>query len=220
LYSRKDRKEKSRVPISARALANSISSGLKRIITMDLHASQIQGFYPEIVPLDNLYSYPEVVQYLKENNILENSEELVVVSPDAGGVGRARSFAERLQSKYPVGFIDKRRLEANKIEEMRFSGDVYGKNVLIVDDIIDTGGTLCKASKLLKEKGAQKIYCYGTHGIFSNGTRELLENFDKVMISNTHYILDENILQIDVSSVFAEALYRTQKGLSISELFY
>ncbi|MCK5149374.1 ribose-phosphate pyrophosphokinase [Candidatus Pacearchaeota archaeon] len=218
LYSRKDRKEKSRVPVSARALANSISPGLKRIITMDLHANQIQGFYPANVPLDNLYSFPEAVHYLKENHP-NNLEELVVVSPDAGGAERAESFAKRLESKYPIALIDKRRIKAGEIEKMRLAGDVYNKDVLIVDDIIDSGGTLCKAAGLLKEKGAKNLSCYATHGLFTKGTKELFENFDSIITSNTHYREKDKVEVVDVSSVFAEAIYRAQKGLSISKLF-
>ena len=218
-YSRKDRKEKARVPISARALARSISPNLKRIITMDLHASQIQGFYPENLPLDNLYSFPEVVRYLNDNKTIHNLENLVILSPDAGGVDRARAFAQRLKSKYPIAFIEKRRPRAGEISEMKLAGNVADKNVLIVDDIIDSGKSLCKAAKLLKENKAKKLFCYGTHAFFTEGVDELLENFDKLMISNTHYWKEKGIEVIDVSSVFAEAIYRVQKGLSISELF-
>ena len=150
---------------------------------------------------------------------MDNSEELVIVSPDAGGVDRARAFAQRLRSKYPIAFIDKRRTNPGEISEMKLSGDVANKDVLIVDDIIDSGKSLCKAAELLKEKGAKKLFCYGTHGIFTQGTKELLELFDKVMISNTHYREDDEIKVIDVSPIFAEAIYRAQEGLSISELF-
>ncbi len=219
LYSRQDRKEKPHVPISARTLARSISHDLKRIITIDLHASQIQGFYPEDIPLDNLYSFPEVVRYLKQNKITDNPENLVILSPDAGGVDRARAFAQRLKSKYPIAFIDKRRPHPGEVSEMKLSGDVADKDVLIVDDIIDSGGSFCKAAKLLKEKGAKKLFCYGTHAFFTKGTKELLELFEKVMISNTHYKEDDGIEIIDLSPIFAEAIYRAQKGLSISKLF-
>ncbi|MDO8528701.1 MAG: ribose-phosphate pyrophosphokinase [Nanoarchaeota archaeon] len=223
LYSRKDRKEKSRVPISARALAWSISPGLKRIITMDLHASQIQGFYPENVPLDNLYSFPAVAKYIKENNIISSFENLVVLSPDAGGVDRAKSFAQRLGCN-SLAFIYKRRTtegigDSRQIEETILVGDVKDKDVLIVDDIIDSGGTLCKAADLLKKSGAKKLFCYGTHGLFTNGTEELKKNFDKVMTSNTNHREGDDVTVIDVSHLFAEAIYRAQTGESISELF-
>ncbi len=221
MYSRKDRKEKPHVPISARALARALSPGIKKIITMDLHASQIQGFYPENVPLDNLYSFPEVVRYIKEN--ISTSENFVIFSPDAGGVERAKSFAKRF-GKNPLAFMYKRRTtegigDTREVEEMILVGDVEGKDVLIVDDIIDSGGTLCKAAELLKQKGAKSLFCYGTHGFFTCGSEELKRNFEKVMTSNTHYNVDSNIITIDVSPLFAEAIYRAQMGESISELF-
>ncbi len=224
LYSRKDRKEKPHVPISARALAHSLSFGIKRIITMDMHASQIQGFYPETIPLDHLYSFPEVARYIKENNIMDYSpENLVILSPDAGGVDRAKAFAQRL-GKNSLAFIYKRRAvtgvgDTREVEEMILVGDVEGKDVLIVDDIIDSGTTLCKAARLLKQKGAKRLFCYGTHGFFTNGTEELKECFEKIMTSNTHYKEGNDVAVIDVSSLFAEAIYRAQKGESISELF-
>jgi ribose-phosphate pyrophosphokinase len=220
LYSRQDRKDKPHVPISARALAKSLSTGVKRIITMDLHAPQVQGFYPENIPLDNLYSFTVFSKYLtKEKNKIDNVKKLVILSPDAGGVDRAKSFAQRLESEYPVAFIEKRRVKAGEIEDMRLAGDVDGKDVLIVDDIIDSGNTLCKAAELLKQHGAQKLFCYGTHGIFTLGTEKLCECFDRLMTSNTHNQEREGVESIDVSPIFAEAIYRAQKGESISELF-
>lgn len=220
LYSRQDRKDRPHVPISARALSRSISTGVKRIITMDLHAPQIQGFYPENIPLDNLYSFAAFVKYIIEKKDgIENVKKLVILSPDAGGVDRAKAFAQRLESEYPVAFIEKRRINAGEIEEMRLAGDVEDKDVLIVDDIIDSGGTLCEAAKLLKEHRAKKVFCYGTHGIFTLGTQSLCECFERVMTSNTHNQERDNIETIDISSVFAEAIYRAQKGLSISKLF-
>jgi len=218
LYSRKDRKEKPHVPISARTLARTISPNLKRIITMDLHAAQIQGFYDESIPIDNLYSFPEVVKYL-EKKPLGNLEELVILSPDSGGVSRARAFAQKLGIENPLAMIYKQREKAGEVKEMKLVGDVKDKDVLIVDDIIDSGGTLCEAAKLLKEYRAKNLFCYGTHGIFTNGTCALLNNFQRVMTSNTHYIETNGVEVIDMSSVFAEAIYRAQKGLSISKLF-
>jgi len=225
LYSRKDRKEKPHVPISARALADSIFPGANRVITMDLHANQIQGFYPKGVPLDNLYSFPTVARYLKENNIIDSPENLVILSPDAGGVDRAKAFTQKLGSKYPLAFIYKRRTTegtggTKDFEEMILVGDVFNKDVLIIDDLIDSGGTLCEAAKLLKQNGARKLFCYGTHGIFSKGTEELLKYFEKVMTSNTHYQKEPNkLIVIDLSPVFAEAIYRANIGESISKLF-
>lgn len=227
LYSRQDRKDKPHVPISSRALAESISPNLRRIITMDLHASQIQGFYPANVPIDNLYSFPEAVSYLRKNH-LSYLENLVVVSPDVGGADRAKAFLKKLKKaqledvkkqEYSFALINKTRLIAGEVESMEAIGEVKGKNVLIVDDIIDSGGTLCKAADLLKEKHIKKLFCYGTHGIFTKGTKEICEKFDIVMTSNTHYLKDKKVEVIDVSPLFAEAIYRVQTGNSISELF-
>ncbi len=220
LYARQDRKPKPHVPISARAFARSISPGLKRIITMDLHAQQIQGFYPENVPLDSLDSFPEVVRYLQENKKdINNLEELVIVSPDLGGTKRARALAKRLKSNYPIALIDKTRSQPGQIEEMMLIGDVKSKNVLVTDDIIDSGGTLCDAYKLLKKEGALKIWNYATHGLFTKGTKEICDCYDRVMVSNTHFIEKDGIEIIDVTSLMGEAIYRAQKGLSISKLF-
>ncbi len=227
LYSRQDRKDKPHVPISSRALAESISPNLRRIITMDLHASQIQGFYPANVPIDNLHSFPEAVSYLRKNH-LSYLENLVVVSPDVGGADRAKAFLKKLKKaqledvkkqEYSFALINKTRLIAGEVESMEAIGEVKGKNVLIVDDIIDSGGTLCKAADLLREKHIKKLFCYGTHGIFTKGTKEICEKFDIVMTSNTHYLKDKKVEVIDVSPLFAEAIYRVQTGNSISELF-
>ena len=227
LYSRQDRKHMSRVPISSRALANSISPGLKRIITVDLHSPQIQNAYPANVPLDNLQSFPDVVRHLEENH-LKQIEDLVVISPDVGGANRARSFLKRLEAlnknffskrNYSLAIIDKSRKKAGDIAEMQLVGEVAGKDALIVDDIIDTGGTLCKSADLLREKGAKKVMCYGTHGIFSKGDEEIANKFDVVMTSNTHYKESNAIEVIDLAPLFAEAIYRAQKGLSVSKLF-
>lgn len=227
LYSRQDRKHKSRVPISARAFANSISPGLKRIITMDLHAAQVQGFYPASLPLDNLYSFPELVRYLNQTH-LNSIKELVVVSPDAGGVERAKSLLQRLErlnnnslnkKEFSFALISKTRSRPGQVENMQLVGNVEGKDVLIVDDIIDTGGTLCEAADLLREHGAKKILCYATHGIFTKGTEQLKNKFDVVLTSNSHFREGNEIEIIDMAPLFAEAIYRAQKGLSISKLF-
>ena len=225
LYSRTDRKEKPHVPISARALADSIYPGADRIITMDLHATQIQGFYPQRVPVDNLHSFSAVARYIKRNNIIDSTENLVILSPDAGGVDRAKAFSRKLGSKNPLAFIYKRRAtegtgDTRAVKEMVLVGDVENKDVLIVDDLIDSGRTLCKAAELLKQNGARKLFCYATHGLFSKGTEELFRYFDKVMMSNTHYPKEaNNVVVIDLSPVFAEAIYRASVGESISKLF-
>jgi ribose-phosphate pyrophosphokinase len=222
-YSRQDRKGEPRVPISARAIANSISSGIKRIITMDLHAAQIQGFYPANVPVDNLYSFPEVSRYLIKN-YSEELKNLLILSPDAGGVERVKSFLKRIgkltpENIYDIGFMIKDRPKAGEVGTMKYVGSDYaGKNVLIIDDIVDSGGTLCKSAEILRKGGANKIYCYATHGLFTKGVDELNLLFDKVLTSNTHY-QKENVEVIDISLIFAEAIYRAQTNQSVSELF-
>ncbi len=230
-YTRQDRKHKSRVPISSRAFANSISSGLKRIITMDLHSAQIQNAYPANVPIDNLYSFPEVVKHIRSKH-LSDLENLVVISPDAGGVDRAASFLGRLINathefdqkphNYSFAFTHKLRSKPGEIEKMWLIGDVKDKNVLVIDDIYDTGGTNIKCAELLREAGAQKLMSYATHGLFTKGTEGLLKTYDSILTSNTHYKPKKgngNIEVIDMSGSFAEAIYRAQKGQSISKMF-
>lgn len=227
LYSRQDRKDRPHVPISARALARTISPGLKRIITMDLHAGQVQGFYPEHVPVDNLYSFPEVVRYLTKHYAAE-LQNLVVVAPDAGAAPRTKAFLKHLEkaqkeslvkNTYSFALLSKERSKPGEVGSMQLIGEVKDKNVLIVDDIIDSGGTLCKASETLKLNGATKIMCYGTHGIFTKGTEELSLAFSVIMTSNTHAHENPNVHVVDVTPLFAEALYRAHEGLSISKLF-
>lgn len=225
LYSRQDRKDRPRVPISARALANSISPGLKRIITMDLHTPTIQGFYPANVPLDNLYSSLELIPYLIKNNP-NDLENLVVVSPDTGGVTRCKAFLNKLNkfqkqiSPPAIAFIYKIRDDAGDVKSMNLVGEVKGKNVLIIDDIIDSGGTLFRASQLLRDYGAKKLLCYGTHGLFTENPTRLIESFDVLMTSNTCYNKEDGKIKvIDVTPTFAESIYRVQQGGSLSELF-
>jgi len=230
-YLRQDRKHKSRVPISARALASSISSEkIKRVITMDMHAPQIQGFFPDYIPIDNLYSFPEVVKYVRDKHY-SDLENLVIVSPDAGGVERGMSFLKRMvnanksdntKHNYDFAFTHKIRSEPGEIGKMWFVGDVNKKNTLILDDILDSGGTFRESAKLLKKNGAEKILIYATHALFTKGTKEGFDDFSSIMVGNTHYFSNEpheKIEVIDITPIFAEAIYRAQKGLSISELF-
>ncbi|HNZ52417.1 MAG TPA: ribose-phosphate diphosphokinase [Candidatus Pacearchaeota archaeon] len=230
-FVRQDRKHQSRVPISTRAVADAISPGLKRIITMDLHSPQIENAYPENVALDNLQSFPDLVRYLKENNssYLDN---LAIVSPDVGGAGRANSLYKRFlktekksngdESKYSLAIMSKFRDKPGSIEKMFLIGDVNKKNVLVVDDIIDSGNSGIKAADLLRKEGAQKLMFYATHGLFTKGTKDILNAYDVVMTSNTHYSPkegDRKIEIIDMAPTFAEAIYRSQEGLSVSRLF-
>ena len=230
LWSRQDRKDQPHVPISARAVAESISQNLRnhsRIITMDLHAAQVQGFYNESIPLDNLHSFPVMASYFIENHP-QDLENLVVVSPDAGGVTRARAFLHQLIQKtsdkyssenYSLAIINKLRLGTGEIEVLKLAGEVEGKTALLIDDIIDSGYTLCEASDLLKEKGAKKVIGYGTHGLFTEGYDHIFKSLDSVITSNTMPINDSRVEVIPVDNLFAEAIYRDYKGLSISELF-
>jgi len=221
LWSRQDRKDKPHVPISARALAESLvyPSSIDRLISVDLHADQIQGFYQSGLPFDSLHSFPSVVSFLKDKKPIGNLEKVVVVSPDAGGVKRAKTFARKLNSKYPIALIYKDRAEPGEIENMTLVGNVKGKDVFIIDDIIDSGNTQIEAAQLLLNHGAKKLYCYGTHGLFTKGIKELRKYFELIMTSNTHYREGNNIKVVDLSPLFAETIYRAQKGESISELF-
>jgi len=215
-YSRQDRKDKSRVPISARVIADSIGYRADKVMTTDLHADAIQGFYNK--PFDNLRSFATVVDYLKKNHpeFLENS---IVISPDAGGVARARAFAKRLNKD--IAIIDKRREKAGEVSEMKIVGDVNGKNAIIVDDIIDSGNTLIEAAKALKKNGAKRVFACCTHAILSKNAVEMVpKHFDKILITDTipHENLD-GIECVSLTDLYAEAIYRTDNGMSLSELF-
>jgi ribose-phosphate pyrophosphokinase len=226
-YSRQDRKDKSRVPISARALAESIHDGLERIITMDLHAEQIQGMYPAKVPVDNLWGYVLATKHFIKHHS-DYLSTLVVVSPDPGSGKRTRSFVKTTKNsenlpadaKIFFGIMDKYRSKPGEIAEINLLGDVEGKDVILPDDIIDSGGTLCSAAEELRKRGATKIACYGTHGLFTEGLDALSEHFDVIITSNTHYQESRGKVEVvDVSPMFAEAIYRAETGRSISKLF-
>ena len=200
---------------------------MRRIITVDLHSAQIQNAYPANVPLDNLQSFPDVVRHIEEKH-LTDLDDLVIISPDVGGANRARALLKRLEAlnqtslikrDYSLAIIDKSRQKAGEISEMQLVGEVSGKDALIVDDIIDTGETLGRSADLLRSKGAKKVMCYATHGIFSKGDEEIAKKFDIVMTSNTHYRKSNKVEVIDLAPLFAEAIYRAQKGLSVSKLF-
>lgn len=214
-YARQDRKDQPRVSITAKLIANLITgAGADRVITMDLHAPQIQGFFD--IPVDHLYSSAVLVKHFKKKKV----GNLAVASPDVGGIKMARAYAKRLEADLIV--IDKRRPKQNEAEIMNIIGDVKGKNILIVDDLIDTAGTLSNAVTALKEKGAGEIFAACTHPVLSGSARERISTsaISKVIVTDTLPIAPHAKIEIDsVAHIFAEAMKRTFKHMSISSLF-
>ncbi len=218
-YARQDRKVAPRAPISAKLVADLLTAaGTDRVIAMDLHAGQIQGFFD--IPVDHLYALPVLVKYVKEN--IEG--EIAVVSPDAGGVERARAYAKRLGSSLVI--IDKRRSGPNVLEEMNVIGDIKGKVAVIIDDMIDTAGTLTKAANVLMEEGALKVYGFASHGVLSGPAIERIaeSRLSKVVVTDSIPVQD-NVAQCDkievlsVSGLFADAIKRVYIEDSVSCLF-
>jgi len=220
-YARQDRRPRStRVPISAKVVANLLQTvGVARILTMDLHADQIQGFFD--IPVDNIYASPVLLGDLR----LKGYEDLIVVSPDVGGVVRARALAKQLGCDLAI--IDKRRPRANVSEVMHVIGEIEGRNCVIMDDMIDTAGTLVKAAEVLKERGAKKVYAYCTHPIFSGPAIERINQgsaLDEVVITNTIPLTmgaaqSPKIRQLSVAALIAETIQRIAKGESVMSLF-
>ena len=219
-YARQERKSKARDPISAKLMANLITAaGADRVVSMDLHASAIQGFFD--IPLDHLPGVPLLAEYYKNMGL----EDIVVVSPDIGGVVRARNMAHRLGAE--IAIIDKRRPEANKAEIMNVIGNIKDKNVIMVDDIIDTAGTITKGAEVLKKMGAKTVYACCTHPVFSPPAVERLENsvIKEVMITNTIPLTPDRqgssskIKSISVASLLGEGIIRIHEDLSVSKLF-
>lgn len=216
-YGRQDRMAEPRTPISARIVADIIQSKAYRVITTDLHNPATQGYYD--IPFDNLKSYPVIIKHLK-GNYSEFLKNAVVVSPDLGGAVRAKSYAGRLGLE--VVLTDKERKKAGVVEEMTIIGDVKDKNAIIVDDMVDTAGTLCRSAEILKQKGARQIYACATHGIFSKDAKEKINNscLEKVIVTDS--IPQKNNGKIEVMTLidlFAEAIYRISHGESINELY-
>ena len=222
-YARQDRKAKARDPISAKLVANLITAaGADRVLTMDLHASQIQGFFD--IPVDNLLGNPVFVKYYLDKFSEEQRENMVVVSPDVGSVARARAFAQKVGMSLAI--VDKRRQKANSCEVMNIIGDVEGKDCILFDDMIDTAGSLCNACKALREVGgAGKLYGCASHGVLSGPALERIENsyFEEVRILDTipmpKEYTGEKIKQLTVADMFAEAITRIDEETSISSLF-
>lgn len=219
-YARQDRKVKARDPISAKLVANLITvAGADRVLTMDLHATQIQGFFD--IPLDQLTGTPILAQYMAEK--FKNLDDLVVVSPDVGSVSRSRKFAERLEA--PLAIIDKRRPKANVCEIMNIIGDVRGKKAVLVDDLIDTAGTVATASEALIEMGASEVYACCTHGVLSGEAIDRIKNspIKELVTLNTIPLPKEKkidkITVLSVAEIFAEAIECIYGNISISTLF-
>jgi ribose-phosphate pyrophosphokinase len=219
-YARMDRRPRSmRVPISAKVVANMLQTvGVERVLTMDLHADQIQGFFD--IPVDNIYASPVLLSDLKSKAY----PNLVVISPDVGGVVRARALAKQLGCDLAI--IDKRRPTANVSEVMHVIGEIEGRNCVIMDDMIDTAGTLVKAAEVLKERGAQSVYAYCTHPVFSGPAVDRINSshIDEVVITNTIPLSPAaqactKIRQLSVAFLFAETIRRISDGESVTSLF-
>jgi len=221
-YARQDRRSKARTPISAKLVANMIvEAGIERVLTMDLHATQIQGFFD--IPVDNLYASP-IFAIDIQHHFKNDMQDIMVVSPDVGGVARARELAKRLNA--PLSIVDKRREKAGEVAEMTVIGSVSGKKCIIVDDIVDTAGTLCKAAEVLVENGASEVHAYITHGVLSGPAVERIGN--SVMKSlvvtdsieaNEHVRSAKNIRIVPTAPMFAQAILNIWNGTSVSSLF-
>jgi ribose-phosphate pyrophosphokinase len=216
-YSRQDRMSEPRTPISAKVVADIINLRAYRVITTDMHNPATMANYN--IPFDNLKAYPVIINHLNKNypDFLKNA---IIVSPDIGSAPRAESYARRLGLE--VAIIYKKRKKAGEIEDMTLIGEVEGKNVLIVDDMIDTAGTLCKAAELLQNRGAKEVWACATHGIFSKDAIEKINNscFKKIIITDSiPQKGNEKIEIVGLVDLFAETIYRISHGLSVSELF-
>ena len=219
-YARQDRKTSSRSPISAKLVANLITAaGADRVLTLDLHAPQIQGFFD--IPVDNLYAEPVLVKDIKEHR---SGQELVIVSPDVGGVLRARDIARRVD--VDLAIIDKRREGAGVSEVMNIIGDVEGRHCILIDDIVDSAGTLCNAAQALIDSGAKAVYAYVTHGVLSGGavTRVASSPIEKLVLTDSIVATEavrssRNIRQLTIAPLIAEAILRISEERSVSSLF-
>ena len=218
-YARQDRKVEPRVPITAKLVANLITkAGANRILAMDLHAGQLQGYFD--IPVDHLFAAPVLVEYFNHKKI----QNLVTISPDAGGVERARAFAKRLQRESALGFIDKRRPAPGKAEMNYVVGDVQGKNVVILDDIIDSAGTLVKAAEVLRKNGAMDIYAACTHPVLSGLALERIREsvLKEVIVTNTIPLREDakgKIKVLSVAKLLADSIKRIHDEESLSSLF-
>ena len=221
-YARQDRRTKARTPITAKLVANMIAeAGIERILTMDLHATQIQGFFD--IPVDNLYAAPVFALDIKAH-FKDQLDEIMVVSPDVGGVARARELAKRIGA--PLSIVDKRREKAGEVAEMTVIGDVTDKVCIIVDDMCDTAGTLCKAAETLLQNGAKEVHSYITHGVMSGPAVERVTNsvMKSLVITDSIQPTEAvkacpNIRIVPTAPMFAQAISNTWAGTSVSSLF-
>lgn len=218
-YARADRKTAGRESITAKLAANLITqAGASRILAMDLHSAQIQGYFD--IPVDHVYGSPSLLKYLRQKNL----PDLVVVSPDVGGVARARAFANKLNDA-PLAIIDKRRQAHNVAEVMNVVGDVAGKTAVLVDDMIDTGGTISEAARLLKKEGAKGVYACATHAVFSPPAVERLSSgiFEEVIVTNTIPVPEDRrfpqLTVLSVADILGETIWRIHEDTSVSIMF-
>ncbi|MBS9717208.1 ribose-phosphate pyrophosphokinase [Pseudohalocynthiibacter aestuariivivens] len=221
-YARQDRRTKARTPITAKLVANMITgTGIERVLTMDLHAAQIQGFFD--IPVDNLYASPVFALDI-QHQFKDKLNDVMIVSPDVGGVARARELAQRIGC--PLSIVDKRREKAGEVAEMTVIGDVTGKTCIIVDDICDTAGTLCKAAEVLIQSGAKEVHSYITHGVLSGPAVERITNSVMKSLVITDSIeptkqvkAAKNIRIVPTAPMFAQAILNIWHGTSVSSLF-
>ena len=215
-YARQERKVQPRTPISAKLVADLLTAaGVNRVLALDLHAGQIQGFFN--IPVDHLFSMPVILEYIRKNM----QDDLIIVSPDAGGAERARAYAKKLSA--PMAMIDKRRSSPNVSEIMHIVGDVENKTAIILDDMIDTGGTLAKAAEALVKNGAKAVYACATHAVFSGNAVEKIENsiIKQVVVTNSiaYNSKSPKIKVLSVASLLGEAIKRINQADSVSSLF-
>jgi ribose-phosphate pyrophosphokinase len=217
-YGRQDRKAEPRVPITARLVANLLATaGITRVLTMDLHAGQIQGFFD--IPVDHLYGTPVILSYFKEKNL----SDTVIVSPDAGGVERARSFAKHFNADLAI--VDKRRPRPNEAAIMNIIGEVKGKTCIILDDLVDTAGTLTKVAEAIKSKGAERVFATASHGVLSGTAKQKIQDscIEELVITDSIPLAQNGpagkIVVLSIASILAEAIMRISNDESISALF-
>ncbi len=218
-YARADRKTAGRESITAKLVANLITeAGASRILAMDLHSAQIQGYFD--IPFDHVYGSPVLLDYLASKQL----SDIVVVSPDVGGVARARAFAKKLNDA-PLAIIDKRRQAHNVAEVMNVIGEVEGKTAVLVDDMIDTGGTICEGARLLRKEGARQVYACATHAVFSSPAVERLSSgiFEEVIVTNTIPVPEEKRFEqltvLSVANLLGETIWRIHEDSSVSSMF-